>query len=199
MRWAERNLAEQYHAGIERRCRDILDALRRENDDFYEEEDRRIDFLYFLANQYFRTAKIRRAMSGVPRLMPGHDPRRTIGIECFIYATNLGRELFRESKKSGIVFLRNETPIPFIIGDQPVINMLDPKKTDDVELYYPLSPTGAIILTKHAASFPNRRRRASQFEVESYNYAIFQASEDQVYSNDGAYLRSLVAIGKHIV
>ena len=199
LHWVDKNLGEHFHAGIEHKSHDILDLLRRENDDFYEIEERRIDFLYFLSNQYFRTAKMRLAMSGVPRRVPGHDPHRTIGIECLIYATNLGRELFRESKAYRIIFLRNQTPTPFIMADQPVINMLNPKKTDDVELYYPLSPTLAIVLTKDTQRFPDQRRRASQFEVENYNYTMYQASEDQVYSNDEAYLRSLVAMGKHVL
>jgi len=77
--------------------------------------------------------------------------------------------------------------------------MLNPKKTDDVDLYYPLSPTLAIVLTKDSKKFPHQRRRVSQLEVENYNYAIFQASEDQVYSNDETYLRSLVTMGKHLL
>jgi Protein of unknown function (DUF4238) len=199
LRWGETNLAEQYHGGIEHSAHDIIDALRRENDDFYNDDDRCVNFLYFLSNQYFRTAKIHRAMSSFPRNVPGHDPRRTIGIEAFIYATNFGRELFRERKQARIIFLKNETPNPFIAGDQPVINMLDPKQTTDVELYYPLAPTLAVILTKDSKRFPLQRRRVSQLELENYNYAIFQNSEDQAYSNDDAYLRSLVTIGKHVI
>ncbi len=71
--------------------------------------------------------------------------------------------------------------------------MLDPKATDDLELYYPLSPKLAVVLTKDAARFPDRERSVTPFEVERYNYAIYSNSEDQIYSNDAAYLRRLVA------
>ena len=61
LRWVERNLGEIDHAGIESRCKDILDALRSQNDTFYQDEVRCGDFLYFLSMQYFRTAKMRGA------------------------------------------------------------------------------------------------------------------------------------------
>lgn len=199
LRWAERNLGERYHAGIENKCQDILNWLRNENDDFYRVELRRNDFFYFLSLQYFRTPRMRQEFSGVGTWVAGHDPRRTSAILGHIYATNIGAAFVRQRKAYRIVFLKNETGVPFIAGDQPVLNLLDPKQSDDLELYYPLSPALAIVLTKDTVKFPSRTRRVTQLEVEACNYAIYSMSEDQIYSNDEAYLRSLVAIGKHLV
>lgn len=199
LRWAERNLSERYHAGIENKCQDILDWLRNENDDFYRDELRRNDFFYFLSLQYFRTPRMRQGFSGSGTWIAGHDPRRTSAILGHIYATNIGRAFVCERKAYRIVFLKNETAVPFVTGDQPVINTLDPKTTDDVALYYPLSPALAIILTKDIVRFPDQKRRVTSLEVEAYNHAIYSMSEDQVYANDEAYLRSLVAIGKHLI
>jgi len=199
LRWAERNLAERYHAGIENKCQDIMDSLRSGDDAFYKDEVRCVDFLYFLSLQYFRTAKMREGLSNISSYVPGHDPRRTANILNHIHATNVGAGLFRQRNAYRIVFLKNHTPIPFIAGDQPVLNMLDPKATEDVELYYPLSPRLAVILTKDTAKFPDRERSVTLFEVERYNYAIYSESEDQIYSNDEAYLRSLVLMGKHVL
>jgi hypothetical protein len=112
LRWAERNLGERYHAGIENKCQDILASLRRENDDFCQDESRCVDFLYFLSLQYFRTAKMREALSNIPSYLPDHDPRRTANILNHIHATNVGAGLFRERKAYRIVFLRNTTAIP---------------------------------------------------------------------------------------
>jgi len=199
LQWAERNLGERYHAGIENKCQDILDSLRNENDDFYKDEARCADFLYFLSLQYFRTARMRQGLSSIPSYVPGHDHRRTANILNHIHATNVGAGLFRENKAYRIVFLKNDTGIPFIAGDQPVVNMLDPEATIDLELYYPLSPRLAIVLTKDVVKFPARKRSVTPFEVESYNYAIYSKSEDQVYSNDKAYLRDLVVVGKDVL
>jgi hypothetical protein len=142
---------------------------------------------------------MRQGFSGAGTWVGGHDPRRTSAILGHIYATNIGAAFVRERKAYRIVFLKNETAVPFITGDQPVINTLDPKKTDAVALYYPLSPMLAMVLAKNTVKFPDRTRRVTSLEVEAYNHAIYSMSEDQVYSNDEAYLGSLVAIGKHLI
>lgn len=197
LRWTERNLGERYHAGIENKCQDILDSLLSENEAFYHDEMRCADFLYFLSLQYFRTAKMREGLSRIPSYVPGHDPCRTAPILNHIHATNVGAGLFRERKAYRILFLKNPTGTPFIAGDQPVINMLDPRSTDDLELYYPLSPRLAMVLTKDAAKLSGQRM--TSFEVERYNYAIYSTSHDQIYSNNESYLRSLVNLGKDVL
>jgi len=196
LRWAERNLIERYHTGIEIKCQDILDALRHGDDTFYADSARCIDFLYFLCVQYFRTANMRDRLGGIPSHMPGHDPQRTANIVNHIHATNLGAALFHERSAYRIVFLHNATATPFIAGDQPVINILDPKVTDDVALYYPLSPNLAMVLAKNAV---DRDRHVTRLEVERYNFSVYAKSDDQVYSDNMEYLRSLVAIGKDIL
>jgi hypothetical protein len=199
LRWAERNLGEQYHTGIENKCQDILNALRAENAGFYDDITRAGDFIYYLCLQYFRTAKMRLGFSRLASPVPGHDPRRTVGALQHICATAVSVSVFKEKRAYRIVFLRNETAVPFITGDQPVLNMLDPKTSNDIELYYPLSPRLAMVLTKNVVKFPGRARSVSSLEAESYNYAIYSRSEDQVYSDDEDYLRSLVARGKHLL
>lgn len=199
LRWVERNLIERYHASIENKCQDILDSLRNESDIFYHDEVRCADFLYFLSLQYFRTARMREGLSNLPSYVPGHDPRRTGAVLNHIHATNVGASLYRERKVYRIVFLGNGTTIPFIAGDQPIINMLDPKATDDLEFYYPLAPRLAMVLTKDAVKFSDRARYVTGFEVERYNYAIYSKSDEQVYSNDQSYLRSFVTMRKDVL
>jgi hypothetical protein len=97
------------------------------------------------------------------------------------------------------VFLKNSSAIPFIAGDQPVINMLDPRATDDLELYYPLAPRLTMVLTKDAVKFPDCVRKITRFEVQRYNCAIYSKSEDQIYSRYKAYLRSIVGMGKNVL
>ena len=187
LRWAERNLIERYHAGIENKCQDILDSLRSMDDAFYKDEAQCSVFLYFLSLQYFRTAKMRNGLSNIPSYVPGHDMRRTANILNHIHATNVGAGLFRERSTYRIVFFKNDTSTPFIAGDQPVLNMLNIKASDDIELYYPLSPKLAMILTKDATRFSDREQSVTQLEVERYNYAIYNKSEDQIYSSDATY------------
>lgn len=199
LRWIERNMIERYHSGIEGACCEILDSLRRCDDNFYRDERNVITFLYFLPLQYFRTIKMKEGMGSIASGFQGHDPRRTANILNHICATNVGAGLFRERNVYRIVFLQNETPIPFITGDQPVVNMLNPSSTDDVELYYPLSAHLAMVLTKDTVRYKDREVALTSLEVEKFNYAIYSKSFDQVYSGDERYLSSLVALDKGAV
>jgi hypothetical protein len=76
-----------------------------------------------------------------------------------------------------------------------VINLLTHKDVD-VAMYHPLSPRLAIVLTKGSDKFPQRVRKLSKMEVETYNFLMYSESDDQIYSNDKGYLESLVSIPK---
>ncbi len=194
----EKTLEEHYHTGIENDNVDIINSMKRQDASFYVDNKRCGGFLYFLCNQYFRTVKMRRAITAVPRPLPGHDPHRTANLECHMYATSVGASLMQEARAYRIVFLPNATTTPFITGDQPIINLLDPHATDDLEFYYPLAPALAMVLSKDQKKWPTQRHNVSSLEVERYNHLIYEISEDQLYANDEAYLRALVSIDKHL-
>lgn len=196
---SEKTLGEQYHTSIENKTIGILSCLRRQDTTFYDNTQLCGDFLYFLCHQFFRTARVRKAIAAVSRWpFPGHDPRRTGNVECRIYATNVSVGLFRERRAYKIVFISNTTAKPFITGDQPVVNLLDPHATEDIELYYPLSPILAMILSKDHNKFPMPSRNATELEIEYYNHKIYETSEDQLYASDEAYLRALVSVDKYL-
>jgi hypothetical protein len=195
----EKTLGEMYHTRIENRSKEILDSLRNQDDSFYQDIGKCVCFIIFICNQYFRTAKMRQAVTGIASPIDGHDPRRTNLIESFIYATNVGASLIPERESYAIFFLVNNTSTPYITGDQPIINLLDPTKTTDIKFYYPLSPVLAILFTKNDQKIFPKKRCVSAFEVETYNYEVYRKSDDQVYSNNEEYLRALVSIQKDVL
>lgn len=194
---AERTMGEQYHNAIENDAAVHLDELRRGICSFYDDDIACSKFLYFVANQYFRTPKTRSgALHSLP--IPDHDRKRTAPIEMHIYASNLGMSLYATRRKRSVVFLENESGIPFIAGDQPIFNVLDPFKTDDVELYYPLSPRLALLLTREQDEVDRSKRSLGAMAVETYNHLLYRASHDQIYGNDKDYLEALAAMPKDI-
>ena len=118
---------------------------------------------------------MRDGQSNVSSYVSGHDPRRTANILNHIGATNVRAGLVRERNAYRIVFLKNDTSIPFIAGDQPVLNMLDAKATDDVELYYPLSPRLAMKAYPFASGDTIRRGMAA--DLAPFPYRILIAPE----------------------
>ena len=124
-----------------------------------------------------------------------HDIARTWPIEAFIYATNLASSLVGEGRKRRIIFLRNASAVPFITGDQPVINLLGANE-EEVDLYYPLKSDLAIIFTANQLSFPSDHIDIGAIEVESYNHRIYAMSDSQIYGDDPAYLKVLAKLPK---
>jgi Protein of unknown function (DUF4238) len=198
LEWAARNLGELEHTYLEGDAFPILKSLQEQDASFYHDVASCTTFLHFLTQQYFRTAKMKKGQSEVPPIDEGHDPRRTAGILNRIVAVNLAAALFLERHAYRIVFLRNLTEAPLVTADQPVINLL-PLTTNDVELYYPLSPCLALLLTKDLTKHTDEGRSLARFDVERLNHAIYARSDDQLYGDNPVYLRALVSASKSAI
>jgi hypothetical protein len=191
-----KTLGEHYHTAVENRAQPILKQLRAEDASFYADDQSAMDFILFISHQYFRTANMRNRMYQLPPMI-AHDPQRTWPIENYIYAVNVGASLFLQRKLHRVVFLENKTPVKYIAGDQPVIN-LNSHKDEHLCLFYPLSPVLAMALTAEPARFPHDRREVGLLEAERYNFAIYSKSDSQIYSSDRDYLEELALLPKTI-
>lgn len=192
----EKTISERHHGALEDRAVPILDQLRQGNASFYATVEPAQTFINYLAHQYFRTAKLRNAVKTLsPPAELAVDLNRTWAIETYIYATNVAWSFVAQREKHRIMLLENPTTVPFIAGDQPVINLND-KHATELCFYYPLSPSLALIYHAEPERFPQDRMVLSRFEVEAYNARIFSRSDTQVYSNDPAYLEALVTLPK---
>jgi hypothetical protein len=192
----ERTMGEKYHSGLEDDGIGYPDELKSGSSSFYENDEDCAKFVYFLANQYFRTPRVRKAAHIAAPL--GHDPDRTGPIEAHIYASNVGMGLFASRKARRIVLLESDGSVPFVTGDQPVFNLLDPTKTDHIALYYPVSPLRSMILTSTTDPSSERERLVGKMAVETYNHLIWSKCHDQVYANDRAYLEGLTSLPRNI-
>jgi uncharacterized protein DUF4238 len=195
---AERTLGERYHTEIEHDAIAHLDELRQESSAFWSNVEDRTKFVYYLCNQYFRTAAMRDAIIRFPSGISGHDHERTAPIESHIYAANVGMSIVARLSDYQIVFLRNGSPIPFVAGDQPIVNTRDPIKSVELEFYYPLSPSLALLLTDDRTKTDVRAFEIGSVAVEAYNHMIYRASRDMLFSNDPDYLKALVEPPKDI-
>lgn len=193
---AKANVIEDIHARIESHALPLLSALRKYDDSFYADLDQCINFVIFLLHQYFRTDNLRREISALPDMIQGHSFERTAFLFNHIYAISAGASVYRDRDAYKIIFLKNTTGIPLITGDQPVLNLLDPTDTADIELYYPVSPETAILLSCDENKTANKIRNITDMEVTSYNFMIFNKAADQVYSSDADYLDSFVQAAK---
>jgi len=188
------NFNEDYHASIERRFWPFLELIKQRDFSFYEDSKRAIDFIHGLFVQYFRTKAVKeRALQNVNVLFD--DMERVWDVLSHIMAIEAGGSFFVDRRNFQIVVLDNDTKVPFITSDQPIINMVTDGKSFDVpekmELYYPLSPTQAMLYLEKSTPTGKFNYQVSIDDAHRYNQMMLDHSGLQVFSNSEEYLMFL--------
>lgn len=187
------NFEEDFHGEIEKSSIKFINYILEEKIDFYQDKEERVGFLCFLCFQYFRTNKIKANMisnicsSGIPENWCMHF-EKTYNIFSHVFAYNVAYSLAMDSGFK-ILPIKNNSSISLITCDQPVINTFSvgssPRKmVDKLELYYPVSPKMAILITEKA-KYPNIDALTinESSKIHDYNLLMIAASHEQIYSN----------------
>lgn len=96
----------------------------------------------FIAAQNMRTRGVKERTIYRLKERMGMDISRIWDILSLIYSFNVGRSLFLERKRRTVLVVRNDTAVPFITSDQPVINLDGNGETppECLSFYSPLAP-----------------------------------------------------------
>ncbi len=188
------NTEEDFHSSIESNMMPILNAIRQRDISFYNDDEQCIKFLHFLSLQSFRTKGTRERVIEKP-----YPSDFNIGncwnILRLIFAMNVGASLFLDRKKRPLFLIENNTGIPFITGDQPVINLFSsPQLTEAptlLTLYYPVTPWLAIVLDEAKERCGYGTGVLSLDQVSKLNREMHAASFMQVFGHSREVLTSL--------
>ena len=181
------NFQEDIHSQIEDRSIKFIDSILRRDIEFFKTDIGNINFTYFLCQQYLRTQNIKsRVLSNTQRSK--YDIEKIWNVLSHIFATNMAATLSNTRQNLRMVLIINESSIPFITGDQPVVNTYAVDKfgnelVDDFELYYPVSSKLAILITQKAEYLDIDRLFVEDKDVELFNSYIIKSSHEQIYSN----------------
>jgi hypothetical protein len=188
------NLNENYHAAIENGFWPNLEAIKNRDFSFYEDPQRASGFFYGLYVQYMRTKAVRERACKKENVL-FDDMERVWDVLSHILAVEAGGSLFVSRNEFRILVLDNHTEVPFITSDQPIINMLTPGGSWDVpekmELYYPLSPTQAMLYLEKATAVGGISTCVSIDEAHRYNMMMLDHCAFRVFSNSEVYLKFL--------
>lgn len=146
------------------------------------------NFLIYLCFQYFRTKKIKQNVKNnlkeYASMFANFDDAFNLLVP--ILSTLLGNSLFNliNNKELNCYLLENVSEIPFITGDQPVINIHATFKkyneeATDLALYYPLSPNKSLLITKEQIC----DLECSIEKVKEYNDMIDSQSLELIFAN----------------
>ena len=182
----------------------FLEELKQRKRDFYDNpyavqemafRDSKQAFLYSVCSQHFRTkGAYSRWKSGFVNIdknilnalginknniRPDH-----IAYQVFLHVEGQGVD-YLEAKGAKLTILVNETAVPFLTSDQPVINLKADYHTvteeiDGIVFYYPITPNLAILVN---SDYPNDEYNVTETEVDKYNRAVIAASNEFIFSN----------------
>ncbi|MFP1892632.1 DUF4238 domain-containing protein [Lonsdalea quercina] len=152
------NLIENLHSSHETAALKVLTALADEQLDILQDKQHMLEFMIFIGHQIVRTKAYR---DGVLRIL---HRRSTLEIEVadaishawwflsYMFGMNIGFSLFIGRHDSRHALLVNDTNIPFITSDHPVVNVhscvseTEYCVPEHADFYYPISPSIAYII-----------------------------------------------------
>ncbi|NOS75740.1 MAG: DUF4238 domain-containing protein [Methyloglobulus sp.] len=96
-----------------------------------------------------------------------------------------------------MVLLKNNTSVEFITSDQPVINTYaigfnETEAPEELELYYPVSPKLAILITNNIEIRNSNIVVPNINQVKNYNRMIIQQSHSQIFTSSKEALMQIL-------
>ncbi len=184
------NVLEDHHAAIEASFIPLLEKALSGDVGFYADDKGCAIFLNFICSQYMRTKGLKEKIISQSHVVTGLDLSRIWVIWSLMFATNMGSSIYVERKRRRLFLLHNNTKIPFITGDQPVINFdaTAPTAPEKVSFYYPISPGLALFLSE-VDETPPFSSDLSVERVKDFNIKIIEHSHSQVFGHSEAALQ----------
>jgi hypothetical protein len=185
---------ENLHTSIEEDFKPYLGSMLAGDLRFYSDRPASTVFFRGIAAQYLRTNQINRA-----RTTLGADKfetfQRVANVVVHIFAINLGFSLYTDRERYEIILLDNATDVPFITADQPVINIAarpqETKPPSKFELYYPLSPTKAMMLLEPSSNHHPASSSVTAASAHLYNLYMGAHSYQQIFASSPQELVSV--------
>jgi hypothetical protein len=188
------NAEEELQSKYENIGDKYLNMLRTEKTDFYKDDQSNCEFTTYLTMQYFRTVNMQNKM------IVNKEKYKTIRIDKMwnimrnVFATNVAGNIFIDKENWELVPLKNNAVIPFITGDQPVINLYgkEGEKTEKLIFYYPIKPDFSVLLKKKNENY---RPILNEVDVIFYNDKIVHYSNMEIFSNS-LQIKKFISEGK---
>src|SRR6185437_14533812 len=197
----ECELVEKMHTLIEIKGSKYIDLIRVQDINFVQNEESRLEFLFFLSVQYVRTEKIKTSISSMITRNQENDKAiieifknsvntisdtisRHYNLIAFNYAWFYAYELINYK----ITLLKNSTDINFITCDQPVVNtdsMNENIGIKKLEIYYPITPKLAILVSKETQPIQHIPvvKQLNIDEVTYYNDLILYIASQYIFAS----------------
>lgn len=196
------NLMENLHSSHEDAALKVLTALANEQLEILEDNQHMIDFMIFLGHQIVRTKAYRDEV--LRRLHRRSDLEVEVAdavahswwFLSYMFGMNIGFSLFSSRHDSRHALLVNDTNIPFITSDHPVVNVhacvseTELSVPEHADFYYPISPRIAYIICDSERFAPGKEN-VNEAIVNEFNSKVAAQAMIHLIGNTDAAIRPL--------
>ncbi|MBF0639769.1 DUF4238 domain-containing protein [Pseudomonas protegens] len=198
-------LFERTHTIIENLAKPVIDELKRGNIECLEQGRYMTSFCNFLAQQLFRTKKIKDRCLESMHLLPENSENvktfkmlfeRNWWFLSYKLALNMGASLHATADTDHHTFITNNTDIDFITSDCPVINIHESSAVsnqgtppESLDLYFPISPKAAYIISPENR-YDELASSIDENTVKHLNSQIVLNSHLSIYGTSRAAIRN---------
>jgi hypothetical protein len=194
------NLLENLHASHEKMALPVLAALADEQLDVLQDQQHMIEFMAFFGHQISRTKPFRDAAL---QAQPRRNAREIEVAEMMAHAwwflsymvgMSIGVSLFTGRHTARHALLINETEVPFITSDHPVVKVHSCVSTtkfeapEHADFYYPLSPRVAYIICD-SERFARGKNDVDEATVVEFNVKVASQAMVHIIGNTEAAIR----------
>lgn len=176
----------------------FLSAMRRIDD-----EDLKYEFNLFFCMQYCRSPRIHENLTSNfeefkknSKELSNLNHKFAVNLIALLFAQKMALNMTFKLNTSMKLYVNNST-IPFITGDTPVVNISDSETT--AELYYPISPSIAVIVSNTIIPEENTIMTIDKSQkeiIEIFNAKLYRNCVNEVYSNEEDILKMCKEISK---
>lgn len=175
-------ILEDYHSKIENSFAPLLAKARQGDMSFYSDESC-VRFINYICTQFMRTKGIKEKFFKKMEETGGPDFSRVWNILIHMFATNIGAGLYVERHKRVLQLLENTSDVPFITGDQPIVNLesVAGQAPERLSLYYPISPRMALVWGE--VDEPPMKTSVSAVDAQNFNAKVKNASYLELFGD----------------
>lgn len=197
---AKANILEDIHTSIELSARPIIDELIKGNFEILDEVTNAVSFFNFFGHQATRTKSFKDKVILVLNRNSELEKKVANSMDnswwflSYLYGSNLGTSFFSLRQQARVSLLKNNTEIPFITADQPIINVHKSvletviQSPEAGDFYYPLSPSIAFIISD-SERFENGVVEIDEATVIEFNTKIASQAIMHIFGDSEEALR----------
>jgi len=186
---------QEFYDTVEKRSYFYLDCLKTKRTAFYNDGSDNITFKLFLCINLAKTKSkknkfLKRFIENDDSLFLMYNDWSVLKLISILQRSST---FFSQADEWDMTLLVNRTNDFYVTGDQPVVNvsLSDKLASKNLALYYPISPTLAILIHNKNELYQDDLVETNKDEIRFYNDLIKQYSVQEIYSSNEEGINSI--------